>query len=522
MEAIDALKQKVLSLAIQGKLVAQDPTDEPASVLLEKIKAEKAELVKQGKIKKDKQESYIFRGDDNKYYEKIGSDTKDITDEIPFEIPENWEWVRIKNLCLDVFHGRSPKYSKTPTECKIIGQQANQFYGIDLTYIKYGTLEFLSQITDKEYLKKYDVLLNTLGNGTVGRSGIYMASTQEKILTDGHVFIFRNLNPTVSMYFYHYIRERKENIEKTADGTTNQTFLNLSKTIEWLVPLPPLSEQKRIVEEIEKIFSQIEVLKENQEELNKLKDGLKNKVLDLAIQGKLVEQDPNDEPASVLLEKIKTEKTELIKQGKIKKDKQESYIYKGTDNRHYEKIGSEVRDITDEIPFNIPNNWSWCRLGSIVSLLGDGIHGTPVYKENTNYYFINGNNLNDKIDIKNNTKTVSFEEYTKYKKDLNKTSILVSINGTLGNIAFYNDEKIILGKSACYFNLLGNIQKEYVKLIIKSNYFMKYAEENATGSTIKNVSLKSMRDLLLPIPTIEEQKRIVEKLDGIMQVIKTL
>ena len=167
----------------------------------------------------------------------------------------------------------------------------------------------------------------------------------------------------------------KENVSGLIGGVC------INKINELIVPLPPLSEQKRIVEEIEKIFGQIEVVKENQEELNKLKDGLINKILDLAIQGKLIEQDPNDEPASVLLEKIKAEKLELIKQGKIKKDKQESYIYKVTDNRHYEKIGSEVRDITDEIPFDIPNSWSWVRLSSIGNIISGGTPRTEV-KEN--------------------------------------------------------------------------------------------------------------------------------------------
>ena len=524
MEAIDALKQKVLSLAIQGKLVAQDPTDEPASVLLDKIKAEKAELVKQGKIKKAKQESYIYKGDDNKYYEKIGSETKDITDEIPFDIPENWEWVRIKNLCLDVFHGRSPKYSKTPTECKIIGQQANQFYGIDLTYIKYGTLEFLSQITDKEYLKKYDVLLNTLGNGTVGRSGIYMPSTKEKILTDGHIFIFRNLNPTVSMYFHHYIRERKENIEKAADGTTNQTFLNLSKTIEWLVPLPPLSEQKRIVSEIEKIFGQIEIVKKNQEELNKLKDGLKNKILDLAIQGKLVEQDPNDEPASVLLEKIKAEKAELVKQGKIKKNKQESYIYKGADNRHYEKIGSEVRDITEEIPFDIPENWEWCRLGNICQL-----NPRNTAENNLEVGFIPMTLISDGFQNKH---TFNVRKWSEIKQGFTHFA-----NNDIGiakiTPCFENRKSVIfsnlpsgIGAGTTELHVIrpyNDVLPLYMLTICKTEYFITNGIKNFTGTAgQQRISSQFVKDLLIPLPPIQEQCLIVQKISKILEIINQL
>ena len=432
--------------------------------------------------------------------------------------------MRIKNLCLDVFHGRSPKYSKTPTECKIIGQQANQFYGIDLTYIKYGTIEFLSQITDKEYLQKYDVLLNTLGNGTVGRSGIYMETNQERILTDGHIFIFRNLNPTVSMYFYHYIRERKENIEKAADGTTNQTFLNLSKTIEWLVPLPPLEEQKRIVEEIEKIFGQIEVVKENQEELNKLKDGLKNKILDLAIQGKLVEQDPNDEPASVLLEKIKAEKAELVKQGKIKKDKQESYIYKGADNRHYEKIGSETKDITDEIPFDIPNSWSWIRLSSIGNIVSGGTPKTEI-KENwengtipwltpadmryiKGKYVKNGERFITELGLNSSSATM-----------MPKNSIVYSSRAPIGYIAITENElctnqgfKSITPYSVEFVDYL------YYTLIALTDSII----SRASGTTFKEISGSEFARTIIPLPPLFEQKRIVEKLENVFQFIKTL
>lgn len=166
--------------------------------------------------------------------------------------------------------------------------------------------------------------------------------------------------------------------------------------------------------------------------------------------------------------------------------------------------------IDDEIPFEIPDTWCWCRLRDIVYDLGDGIHGTPKYDDKGQYYFINGNNLlNGKIEIKQSTKRVSETEYKKYKKNLSERTIFVSINGTLGNIAFYNNEQIILGKSACYFNLTEHISKNYVYNFLNTNYFKKYAVENATGSTIKNVSLQAMRNLLIPIPPEEEQDRIV-------------
>ena len=164
--------------------------------------------------------------------------------------------------------------------------------------------------------------------------------------------------------------------------------------------------------------------------------------------------------------------------------------------------------------------WEIKKLEEITTKLGDGLHGTPKYKENGDYYFINGNNLNNgKIVLKENTKRVSFLEFDKYKKELNERTILVSINGTLGNIAFYNDEKIILGKSACYFNLKHSIEKQYIKYIIQSPYFIQYAHKEATGATIKNVSLKTMRNFTVPLPSQNEQKHIVSILDRAFKAI---
>ena len=239
---------------------------------------------------------------------------------------------------------------------------------------------------------------------------------------------------------------------------------------------------------------------------------LKNSILQWAIQGKLVPQDPNDEPASVLLDKIRQEKERLIKEKKIKRDKNASIIYRGEDNSYYEKMlaTGEVKCIDEEIPFEIPATWNWARLSNITSILGDGIHGTPEYDATGTVYFINGNNLsNGSIEIKTDTKKVSEQEAEKHKRLLNSTTVLVSINGTLGNVAFYNGENVILGKSVCYFNLMGNIDKQYIKHILETEYFTEYAKNVATGSTIKNVPLAGMRNFLIPVPPITEQHRII-------------
>ena len=250
---------------------------------------------------------------------------------------------------------------------------------------------------------------------------------------------------------------------------------------------------------------------------------LKNALLQEAVQGKLVPQIASEGNARDLLEEIRKEKLSHgldlrleaslainAKSGK-RKSKKETVL-----------AGSNPCDITEEeIPFDIPESWCWCRLGEIVSILGDGIHGTPNYDISGNYYFVNGNNLNNgKIEIKPDTKKINQSEYEKYKKELNNNTVFVSINGTLGNIAFYENEKIILGKSACYFNLIKNEMKIYIYWLIKTKYFLDYANEEATGTTIKNVSLAAMRNFPIPLPPLAEQKRIVAAIEKFMPLIE--
>ena len=243
---------------------------------------------------------------------------------------------------------------------------------------------------------------------------------------------------------------------------------------------------------------------------------LKNALLQEAVQGKLVPQIASEGNARDLLEEIRKERLSHgldfanAKSGK-RKSKKETAL-----------AGSNPCDITEEeIPFDIPENWCWCRLGEIVSILGDGIHGTPNYDISGNYYFVNGNNLNNgKIEIKPDTKKVNQSEYEKYKKELNNNTVFVSINGTLGNIAFYENEKIILGKSACYFNLIKNEMKIYIYWLIKTKYFLDYANEEATGTTIKNVSLAAMRNFPIPLPPLAEQKRIVAEIEKFVTLIE--
>ena len=234
---------------------------------------------------------------------------------------------------------------------------------------------------------------------------------------------------------------------------------------------------------------------------------LRQKILDLAIHGKLVPQDPNDEPANVLLERIRAEKERLIAEGKIKRSKKPAT----SDMSHYENV-----------PFDVPEGWCWCTLDELTTSIGDGLHGTPKFDDNGEYYFVNGNNLDGIISIKKETKRTTIDEYTKQGLKFNSQTIFVSINGTLGNIAFYNNEPIVLGKSACYINLLDSISKEYIATILRCQYFINYCRDTATGSTIKNVPLAAMRTLFIPIPSYQEQLRIVDEVEKLLSLVDLL
>lgn len=176
----------------------------------------------------------------------------------------------------------------------------------------------------------------------------------------------------------------------------------------------------------------------------------------------------------------------------------------------------------ENVPFEVPEGWSWCTLDELTTSIGDGLHGTPKFDDNGEYYFVNGNNLDGIISIKKETKRTTIDEYTKQGLKFNSQTIFVSINGTLGNIAFYNNEPIVLGKSACYINLLDSISKEYIATILRCQYFINYCRDTATGSTIKNVPLAAMRTLFIPIPSYQEQLRIVDEVEKLLSLVDLL
>ena len=366
------LKNSILQWAIQGKLVPQDPNDEPASVLLEKIRQEKERLIKEKKIKRDKNASIIYRGEDNSYYEKFlaTGEVKCIDEEIPFEKPEGWEWVRINAIAIS-------QLGKTLDRGKDIGKEypyvcsINVYWdGIELSKVK--TFKLRSDELCRYRLHKGDLLV--CEGGDYGRCCVW--DRDEEMYYQNALHRIRFYCGLIPM-FYKYVFELYRNIGYiVGQGQTIKHFTYESmKSI--VFPVPPITEQRRIVAKIEEILPQVNKYDKVQTCLDYLngviQDKLKKTILQEAIQGKLVPQIAEEGTAQELLEQIKAEKQKLVKEGKLKKSAlTDSIIFRGDDNKYYENDGNNVVCINDEIPFEIPSSWQWVRLEHICSYIQRG------------------------------------------------------------------------------------------------------------------------------------------------------
>ena len=523
------LKNSILQFAIQGKLVKQDPNDEPASVLLEKIKVEREKLIKEKKIKKEKCSEIYKDSSDNHYYEKFEDGTiNDITEEIPFKIPDSWRWCRLINASLIIFSGKSPKYSKVPNNNYVLGQKNNQDYGIDLTGIKYCTNEFENNYPKYLFLKKNDILLNTLGGGTIGRSGIFNLEN-DKYITDGHLFVIRNINMYISNYILYLLKLNRNAIERSADGSTNQTFLKLENVKKYLLPLPPEKELINITNKIELILPYIEKYNIAYTKLEKLnnsyKEELKKSILQYAIQGKLVKQNPEDEPASKLIEEIHKEKLELMKEKKIKKE-DFSIIYKdSSDNQFYEKFDSgKILNITNEIPFEIPNNWCWSRIGNISYIKGGKRipKGERIQNIPTEHIYIRVTDMKSNTICENDIKYISnniykmISNYTISSKDL-----YLTIAGTIGNVGIVPkrfDNMNLTENAAKICNIL--INKFYLLYIIQSQFVQKQFNKKTNKVAQPKLAIERIESTLISLPPLKEQKKISKKIKNLFDILK--
>ena len=511
------LKNSILQWAIQGKLVPQDPNDEPASVLLDKIRQEKERLIKEKKIKRDKNASIIYRGEDNSYYEKILAtrEVKCIDEEIPFEIPQGWEWTRIGNI----FNHTSGKQQSSSNKG---GGTPQKFITTSNLYWGHFILDNVKvmNFTDEEIktcsATKGDLLVCEGGAG-YGRSAIW--NEDYDICLQNHVHRLRPCVSGICEYVYHFIYLLKESNNLASVGTA-MPGLSANRLKGLLLPFPPLSEQRRIVAKLAELLPQTEKYNNVQNKLDELnttiKDCLKKSILQEAIQGKLVPQLAEEGTAQELLEQIKTEKQKLVKEGKLKKSAlKDSVIFKGDDNKYYEQIGKKCLDITELIPFEIPNSWTWARMGQI----GDWGAGSTPQRSNQDYY--GGNILWLKTGELNNGVICDTEEritqraFQECSLRMNKIGdVLIAMYGaTIGKLAIVGKE-LTTNQACCGCTpyVVYNWFLFYF-LMASRDTFIKKGE----GGAQPNISRVKLVEHLIPLPPLNEQKRIVERIETLFE-----
>ena len=517
-----ALRQKILDLAIRGKLVPQDPNDEPASVLLECIREQKKQMVKEGKLKaKDiKNDTIIFVGEDNLHYEKFQDGTvKCIEDEIPFELPEGWELARLQSITSILTDGthKTPQYSD---DGYIFLSSKNVTSGkIDWDNIMYIPETLHQELYARLAPKAGDILLAK--NGTTGVAAIvdkeevfdiYVSLALIRIV-DNIVNPHYVLRAIGSSYIQGYFNSSLKGI-----GVPNLHLEHIRKT---LIPIPPYTEQDRIISRADILLPLVEQIATDETKLYHLVSKGKAKILNLAIHGNLVPQDPNDEPASVLLERIRAEKEELIKQGKIKRDKKESIIFRGDDNSYYEKIGSEVRCIDSELPFTLPESWSYVRLKHIGKIIGGGTPKTNIseywdgdipwvtpadFSSYENMYISTGARTITEIGLNASSAQM-----------LPKNTVLYSSRAPIGYIAIAaNPVSTNQGfKSIVPYDFS---MSDYLYYCLKAR--TPDIIQRATGTTFKEISGSEMAETIIPLPPLNEQKCIFERATQLLSILK--
>ena len=512
-----ALRQKILDLAIRGKLVPQDPDDEPASVLLERIRQQKQQMVKEGKLKpKDtKNDSVIFVGEDNLHYEKFSNGSvKCIEDEIPFDIPGSWAWVRISSICVinpknDLNDDTEVSFIPMPHICE--GYENRHSFDIrKWSEIKTGYTHFaendigIAKITPC-FENRKSVVFHNLKNGAG-------AGTTE-------LFILRPIISVEPDYLL-WIAKTDDFINggvETFSAAVGQQRVDRDFIVNYLIPLPPVNEQKSIINKINVAFSVINTVDQNKADLANTIFYAKSKILDLAIRGQLVPQNPDDEPASVLLERIRAEKEELIKQGKLKRDKKESVIFRGEDNSYYEKMGDKVENISDEIPFELPDGWMWCRGRSCFS----GMESTKPQGEFFDYIDIDA--IDNRLHrIKTAKHLPASEAPSRASRAVKTGSVLFSlVRPYLENIALVEKTHSHCIASTGFYvcNSNGILLPKFMFFLMISSYVVSGLNQYMKGDNSPSISKDNIESWLYPVPPMAEQKAICAKLKKVFNLI---
>ena len=512
------LKNSILQMAVQGKLVPQDPNDEPASVLLERIRAEKERLIKEKKIKREKNPSVIFKGADNTPYEKIGDEVRSLADEVPFDIPDSWEWVRLGTV-IELQSGQD----MTPDKYNDCGKGIPYITGA--SNIENGNV-LINRWTEYGRAFAYcgDILLTC--KGTVGTMAV---------LREPQVHIARQIMAIrpISELYVPYIQVVLDTLVENLKAAAKSMIPGIARedVLQSLFPVPPASEQKQIVQKISELSPCLEQYAAADTKLLSLNtafpEALKKSILQEAVQGKLVPQDPSDEPAEALLERIRAEKQRLIKEGKIKKDKHESVIFR-RDNSHYEKRGSEVVCIDDEIPFDIPELWSWCRLNELCTKIGAGstpTGGKTIYVPEGIKFIRSQNVYNDGLKL-NDISYITEEINAKKKGSIVRSKdILLNITGgSIGRCAVVPDDFDIanVNQHVMIIRLVEPKMRHWIHTILISEYIQNLIMDVQVGVSREGLSATKLMNFLIPVPPISEQNRILDFCSNISNRLSTL
>ena len=473
-------------------------------------------------------------------YEKVGENEPIcIADEVPFEIPESWEWARLKVLTIkEIKRGKSPKYADDGN-VYVFAQKCNvKLGGIDVSLAKFLDMKTFDKYPVEEFMVDGDIIINSTGNGTLGRIGIFRNSDRINdfvIVPDSHVTIIRTGNQMIKDYLFFALKYHQPYLEKLGEGSTNQTELRPSTVAELFIPVPPSEEQERIVAKLLEVLPMADVYGMKEKSLQDYNKDfpvqLKKSILQEAVQGKLEPQDSNDEPASVLLERIRAEKEALIKAGKIKNDKNESVIFR-RDNSHYEKRGSKDICIDEELPFEIPETWQWVKLSDLVQFIGGYAYKSETFIEKSEYQVLRlGNVKNDEIKYSTKPVFISKELAEKTADFQCKTNdILLTMTGTRLKRDYFYSVLISEKNANCFINQRVGCLRCYIPTLsrwliwaLKSEGILSQVFLHETGTANQgNLGAENIMKTFIPLPPLDEQIRICNMIECLLREVNAL
>ena len=475
---------------------------------------------------------WYLKGADNTPYEKIGDEVRSLADEVPFEIPDSWEWVRLIDVCEYIQRGKSPKYSPIK-KYPVVAQKCNQWSGFSIEKAQFIEPNSLSSYGPERLLQDNDLMWNSTGLGTLGRMAIYKtaANPYELAVADSHVTVIRPLKQFVlPEYLYYYFANPSVQsvIEDQADGTTKQKELATATIKAYLTPIPPLDEQRRILAKLTEVLPVVKnygvVYDETTAMQEAFPESLKKSILQEAVQGKLVPQDPSDEPAEALLERIRAEKQRLIKEGKIKKDKHESVIFR-RDNSHYEKLDGVERCIDDELLFEIPDSWEWVRLGTVLEIARGG-SPRPIQQylttepDGINWIKIGDTDKGGKYIYK--TKEKIRPEGVAKSRMVHSGDFLLTNSMSFGRPYILKSDGCIHDGWLVLSNRFECYSVDFLYYILSSPFAYYQFCDSVSGAVVKNLNSDKVANALFPLPPLSEQKRIVQRIEELLPLVKGL